>query len=98
MSSKRHWHRSGTKVARLFAALGLASAIGASGAAQASVATAREALEARVREARTILHDTRGATAQGAPHPLLAQWGNWGNWNNFSNWNNWGNWGNWFNR
>lgn len=97
MSSKFQWRRSGTKLARLFAALGLASAIGSG--AQASVPPAREALEARVREARTILEDMPTASGEREPGaPLLAQWGNWGNWNNFSNWNNWGNWGNWFNR
>jgi hypothetical protein len=82
----------------LLALVGVAGVLGASTPAEARVASARQALEARVLVMRAAIHDAAEADPRAAPDRTLAQWFNWGNWNNWNNWPNWGNWGNWFNR
>jgi hypothetical protein len=98
MSSLKIRARRHSIVRRLLALVGVGIAIAVTPAAQASIASSRQALEARVLDIRAAID---APVAPGTPDKVLAQWGNWGNWNNWVNWNNWpnwGNWGNWFNR
>jgi hypothetical protein len=93
-------HRVVCRFAMKLAALGIL--LGVNIPADASVATARHALESRVDHLRLSL-DVQ-TTARSADPPVIQisqawnNWPNWGNWNNWANWNNWPNWGNWLNR
>jgi hypothetical protein len=86
------------KLQNLLAFGSIAAALVTAVPAHASVADARNALEARVLVARSAIQDAAEVDPETTPDGKFAQWFNWGNWNNWNNWPNWSNWGNWFNR
>jgi hypothetical protein len=89
--SKSYVQQAVQRFLSLLRTAGLTAAAVATVPAQAAQLPERQRLEARVAQARQMLHTAAQAQSDAEPRTLLAQANNWNNWPNWSNWANWAN-------